>query len=700
MIKQYIFLAVLFLTLLVFAWTTRKLIRFFRITRQDYRVDQTGRRIGVMLRVAFGQTKIFRRPVIGLLHALVFWGFCVILIGSIEMVADGITGKEKVFSGLGVAYDVIMASGDIFAPVIIIAIAVFLFRRLFLHVKRFSGVEMKPVSHLDANVSLTLILLLMVSLLGMNIYYLHSTLEAGQQVEGVYPVSRVLAGWIGTGRHSSEVLYQVNWWAHILLIFVFANYLPYSKHFHVFMSVPNVFLSRLEPLGKLDTMEQITREVKIMMDPEQAFATPSVEEKKEEEVPERFGILDIEDVSWKSYLDSLACTECGRCTSVCPANITGKKLSPRKVVMDVRARMREKGPGIIRKGRDYSDQKSLVRDYVTGEELWACTFCNACAMECPVNINQPALILGMRRYLVMEESAAPAELNTVFSNIENNGAPWQFSREDRMLWAKNMQVPLLSELFARGERPEYLFWVGSAGAFDDRYRLVSRAFVKILRHLGISFAVLGTEESSSGDVARRAGNEMLFQMQALMNIELFRTYGVRKILTCDPHAFNTFKNEYPDLGGDYEVIHHTQFLHAQIMAGNLQLRDGALAGRRITFHDPCYLGRANSVYREPRQVIDALSATRVEMKRNMSAALCCGAGGGQMFKEAEKGDREVFMERTGEALDTGADIICTACPYCMVMITDGLKYNNSEEEVKNYDVAELVEMGLKLEVRG
>jgi len=444
MSKQIVFLIALVVTLLVFAYTMRRIAGFFRITRGGFPVRQIGRRFGIMMEVAIGQTKIFRRPVMGLLHALVFWGFCVILIGSVEMVIDGLSGSERVLSFLGVVYDVIIASGDIFALVIALAILVFLFRRIFLHVKRFSGIEMKHISHLDANVALTLILLLMISLLGMNTFYIRDALQTGHELQGVYPVSRILSGWIVTEPHTSAVLYQVNWWTHILLIFVFANYLPYSKHFHVFMSVPNVFLSRLQPLGKLDTMESITREVKIMMDPEQAFAAPSGGEAAGEGVPERFGILDVEDVTWKNYLDSLACTECGRCTSVCPANLTGKKLSPRKIVMDVRARMKEKGPGILKNGKEYSDQKSLIRDYVSEEELWACTLCNACAQECPININQPALIVGMRRYLVMEESAAPGELNAIFSNIENNGAPWQFSQEDRMLWAEGITMNEIS----------------------------------------------------------------------------------------------------------------------------------------------------------------------------------------------------------------------------------------------------------------
>ncbi len=436
--KQIIFLATLMVTLLVFAYTTRRFVGFFRLTRGGFPIRQIGRRFGVMLEVAIGQTKIFRRPIMGLLHALVFWGFCVILIGSIEMVIDGLAGTERVLSFLGVVYNIIVASGDIFALVIALAIIVFLARRIFLNVKRFSGIEMKHISHLDANIALTVILLLMLSLLGMNTFYHLSAIQAGHEIIGVYPVSQLLASWIDAGTFTSEILYQTNWWIHIILIFIFANYLPYSKHFHVFMSVPNVFLSRLEPLGKLDTMESITKEVKIMMDPEQAFVSPPEGEEADEETPARFGVFDVEDVSWKNYLDSLACTECGRCTSVCPANITGKKLSPRKIVMDVRARMKEKGPIMVKKGADYSDEKSLIRDYVSEEELWACTLCNACAQECPININHPLLIVGMRRYLVMEESVAPAGLNSIFSNIENNGAPWQFSQEDRMLWAEDI----------------------------------------------------------------------------------------------------------------------------------------------------------------------------------------------------------------------------------------------------------------------
>lgn len=261
---------------------------------------------------------------------------------------------------------------------------------------------------------------------------------------------------------------------------------------------------------------------------------------------------------------------------------------------------------------------------------------------------------------------------------------------------RKIEVPVMADRFAKGEKPEYLLWVGSAGAFDDRYKKVTRSFVKILEHLKINYAVLGVEESSSGDIARRAGNEMLFQMQALTNIEILNGYEVKKILTCDPHAFNTFKNEYPDLEGNYEVIHHTQFLRDLIADGTLKLDGDKFKNKTLTYHDPCYLGRANGEYDAPREVLEAIPSKKVEMKRNKSNALCCGAGGGQMFKEAEKGDKEVFIERIEEALTTNADVVVTACPYCMVMMTDGLKYKNKEEQIKNYDIAELIEQSLEL----
>lgn len=434
MIKQIIFALALLATFGVFTYTILKIIALFKLTKPAFPVKDFGKRIALTLEVAFGQTKILRRPVVGLMHALVWWGFLVILVGSIEMVIDGLAGTERALGFLGVVYDVLFASGDVFALIIAVLIIAFLFRRIAMHIKRFSGVEMNHRSHVDANIALSLILFLMITLLGMNTFYLvHATL-AGHEVTGVFPISAELAGWFGgISVAQAHVLHEMNWWGHILGIFFFANYLPYSKHFHVFMSVPNVFFSNLNPLGKMANMESITKEVKLMLDP---AAVPA----DDDQPVERFGVLDVEDITWKNYMDSLACTQCGRCTSVCPANITGKLLSPRKIVMNVRERMKEKGPQLVKNGKDWSDSKALLGDYITPEELWACTTCNACAQECPLNINQPAIILSMRRYLVMEQSAAPGELNQIFSNIENNGAPWQFSQDDRMNWAEEIYM--------------------------------------------------------------------------------------------------------------------------------------------------------------------------------------------------------------------------------------------------------------------
>ncbi|MHC1774184.1 MAG: 4Fe-4S dicluster domain-containing protein [Lentimicrobium sp.] len=436
MVKQIAFSLALLITLGVFTFTVLRLISYFRFTKTGFPIRDLTKRFMVMLDVAIGQTKIFRHPVIGFFHALVFWGFCVIIFGSIEMVIDGIFGLERSLKVLGGLHEVIMLSGDIFALLVAVSIVIFMIRRLFLHISRFEGIEMKKKSHQDANLALSMILLLMLSLMGMNAAYVGLQTAGNEPVYGVYPVGNLLAPLFnGLSLSGMHVAHEFFWWSHILLIFIFANILPYSKHFHVFLSVPNTFLTRLEPLGKLTNMDDITREVKLMLDPDATFEAPAADAPVS-----RFGVKDVEDVTWKNYFDSLTCTECGRCSAVCPANTTGKMLSPRKIFMDLRARMKEKGPGLVRKGMEYSDNKSLLRDYISEEELWACTTCNACAQECPVNINHPTLIVDMRRYLVMEESSAPSGLKTMFANIENNGAPWQYSPEDRLLWAENLEM--------------------------------------------------------------------------------------------------------------------------------------------------------------------------------------------------------------------------------------------------------------------
>lgn len=430
MIKEIIFGFTLGLTLGIFAYTMWLFRQFFQLTKPRP-IGDWGRRFVLLATVGIAQSKILRRPVVGLMHALVFWGFLVITLGSIEMVIDGLTGTHRVLAFLGPVYTAIVYSGDLFAGVVSVLIIAFILRRVLLKIKRFYGAEMKPVSKIDAYAALGIILLLMISLLGLN--------TAWNQINQLQysrwlPVSGFLSPLMGQiDEQSAYIWHEIFWWMHIVLIFIFANILPYSKHFHVFTSLPNVFLSRLEPLGKLDHMPAMEKEVRMMLDPGLAMAAPAGDQ-----VPERFGTKDVTDITWKGYLDSLACTECGRCTSVCPANITGKKLSPRKIMMDIRARMKELGNKKLAHGAAFSDGRSLVGDFVTPEELWACTTCNACAEECPVNINQPSLIVDMRRYLVLEEAAIPASLAAMMTNIENNGAPWQYPAEEREKWMNDL----------------------------------------------------------------------------------------------------------------------------------------------------------------------------------------------------------------------------------------------------------------------
>jgi Fe-S oxidoreductase len=691
MISSIIFILILILTIVLFYKNVSIIVKNINLGKDLSINDNKPERWNRMFRVAIGQSKMVKRPVSGILHIMVYAGFILVNIEMLEIMIDGVAGTHRFFSGIPF-YNVLISFFELFALSVIFACAIFLIRRDVIRVKRFHTREMTRWPLMDANIILITEILLMSALFCMN------AADRVLQLRGVEHYvdtghiffSGFLVPLFTNLPDTTLILIEkTGWWFHIVGVFVFLNYIPYSKHFHVFLSFPNVFYAKLKPATYISNMDAITNEVKVAMGVlgEEAVADVEIE---------RFGAKDVKDLSWKSIMDSYTCTECGRCTAVCPANITGKLLSPRKIMMDTRDRIEEVGHHMVGMKIQADEAQTLLGSYITPEEIWACTTCNACTNECPVDIDQVSIIMELRRYMYLEEAGGSGTLNAAITNIENNGAPWQFSPEDRMLWAEGLEVPTMASQLAQGKTPEFLFWIGSAGAFDDRYKKVTREFVKILNHLKIDYAVLGTEESDSGDIARRAGNEMVFQMQAMMNIEVLNGYEVKKIITCDPHDFNTIKNEYPDLGGNYEIMHHSQFLQQMIAEGKLNLNGGELKEKKITFHDPCYLGRGNKEYEAPRSVLDALPGNKVEMKRNKQFALCCGAGGGQMFKEAEKGDKEVFIERTEEALSTGCDIIATACPFCMTMMTDGIKYQNREEDVKNYDIAELVSMSLTL----
>ncbi len=695
MVSQIIFVIILIAAILFFRRNVKIIIRNINLGKDLDISDNKAERWKTMFRVAIGQGKMVKRPIAGILHIFVYVGFLMVNFEMIEILTDGIFGTHRILRDLlgATGYSALVSILEFFALAVIAACATFLWRRNVLKIKRFHSKEMTSWPRLDANLILITEILLMLAFLSMNAadtLLMHRGVIGGIAV-GPFAFSQVFIPWFKNFNNETlHFIEQFGWWFHIVGVFAFLNYIPYSKHFHVFLAFPNVWYSKLGPLAKMPNMPEITKEVQIMLG-----ILPEEDNPEEEDMPS-FGAKDVKDLSWKNIMNAYSCTECGRCTSVCPANLTGKLLSPRHIMMAVRDRAEEVGKNIDKHGKDYDDGKTLLGDYISPEELWACTSCNACVEECPVDIDPLDIILSLRRNLVLEESKAPAEINTVFSNIENNGAPWQFSPEDRLLWAEGLDVPVMADVFAQGKKPEYLFWVSSAGCFDDRYKKVVRDFVKIMNYLKVDFAVLGTEESDSGDVARRAGNDMLFQMQAMQNIEIMNGYEVSKIVTCDPHDFNVLKNEYPELGGKYEVMHHTQFLQKYLADGSLKIDSDKFAGSKITFHDPCYLGRGNGEFEAPREVLNAIPSLKVEMKKNREFSMCCGAGGGQMFKEAEEGDKEIFIDRTEQAIETGADIICTACPFCMTMMTDGIKYTNKEEEIKNYDIAELVSISLGL----
>ena len=421
-----IFTCILFAALSFFSFNLWKIVRNIRLGKSTNRFDQPLKRSKILLKIAFGQTKLFARPASGILHALVYWGFLVITIGTVEMMIDGIFNLDRSFGVLGRFYDMATASGDVMAVLVLVSCLMFMFRRLFLKIKRFSGKEMKKSSSIDAIIALVIIVFLMISLLTMNIGYIGIHPES---YFGSFPVSNFLLPYFANW--NLHLLHDISWWTHIMLVLIFLNELPYSKHFHVVMSIPNVYFSNIENLGKMENLPSVTSEVKLMMDPnEDSYAAAPVDAPP----PEAFGAKDVTDLNWVQLMNAYSCTECGRCTSECPANQTGKLLSPRKIMMDTRQRLKEVGKKIDKHGKDYDDNKSLLNDYISAEELWACTTCNACTQACPLNIDPLSIIVDLRRHLVMEQSAAPQELNMMFNNVENNGAPWQFSAADRLNW--------------------------------------------------------------------------------------------------------------------------------------------------------------------------------------------------------------------------------------------------------------------------
>ena len=641
------------LAIAVFVYSISRRVRVLLAGRPDNRFTRIPQRVWKMLEYAFVQKRMFRDFYAGFFHILIFGGFVVLTVRTISLVVEGLVPGFVLLRGpAGNAYTLVK---DVFEVLTLLGVGMAVFRRLFARPKR-----------LDLSMDAWLILFLIAFLMVTDLLAEGARVALDPAMATPWaPVVGAIAGALsGVPPARLHAIYETAWWLHLLDLLFFGNYLPYSKHFHIITSIPNIFFMNLEPMGKLKTVDL--------------------------ENTERFGSSRVEDLTWKQMLDGYTCTECGRCRVVCPTALTGKPLDPKIFIGDVRDAVYEATPGILAEtsgrgnGAAAPARKDLIGGWISEDTIWACTMCGFCTTACPVFII-PAVdkIAEMRRYLVLDKAEFPKEVQNAFRGMETNGNPWNIAAATRGDWADGLPVVTMAE--AGEKQIEVLFWVGCAGSYEDRAKRVSKALVEMLDRAGVSFAILGTEETCTGDSARRMGNEYLFQMLAQQNVETLNGYKVKKVVTNCPHCLNCIKNEYKDFGGDYEVVHGTELVSQLIAAGRVPLTTAI--PETITFHDPCYLGRYNGGYEAPRRILRAIPGLQLtELERSRERGLCCGAGGGRMWMEEKLGSR-INQTRMKEIADSGAQNVGVSCPFCMVMI------GNAKDEIgvstQPFDVLEL-----------
>ena len=666
---NYVFYASFIAGVAFFVYSVSVKVSVFARGKGDNRFDHLIERLTSLVPYLMGNSRVARPRYwySGLLHTLIYWGFIVLQVRTLNFLVGGIDHDLAPEKWANVYYDVLVRGPmDQFNILVLIGCGMAAWQRRFWKPARMTF-------NMDAWLILFFIAFLMVTDIFTNSFEIALHEESGQEFSFVaWPLAQI---WQATmSRGVMEGFLTFWWYSHLYDFLAFLNYLPYSKHSHV-LTVPfNILFRRVAPTGQLQPIRDF-------------------------ENAERFGAGRIEDLSWKQMLDPYTCTECGRCEINCPAYLTGKELSPKKIMHDMRAAIESEvhkvssplfvwdalRPGKAGAGNGHVEELTLI-DAVGFNPVWDCVTCGACQYQCPVFIEHVPALQDMRRFLTMNEANMPETAAATLMQIEQRGHPWRGTPYTRSSWMEGLDIPTFD-----GSQ-EYLYWVGCSGALVDRNIPTTRAVARLLTEAGVSWGCLGEEESCTGDPARRLGNEYLFQTQAQSLIEVLHAKGVRKIITNCPHCFNTMANEYPHFEGKFEVIHHSSFL-AKL------LREGALKPQHempltITYHDSCYLGRHNNNYDGPRDVVDALpGGARVEMPRNKENSFCCGAGGAHMWVEESKGKR-INVARTEEAYSTGASVIATACPFCIQMFEDGIPTVEPDEEkrMKTFDIAELLEL--------